>query len=213
MMQGRFTDTGPRLVLCLLALAAAGGAARAHQSLLAGNREAGYRTLEYHLDHPQMRHWYAFDEGGKSGSGGWPHLRTKWNGRVAMPHGWAVAEVYLLLRDCLAYENNQQLVLFAGVSPGWFTDWRGMRIRNLPTWFGKLDVFWKFTGWKPTDRGIIGRSATLRLAGDAAPPKGFVLVLPNFSPQVSIDGKEVQMTRRGFVLPAGTKEVEIQFRP
>ena len=89
--------------------------ARAHQSLLAGNREAGWRTLETHLDQPQMRRWYAFDEGGKSGSGGWGHLRTKWNGDVAMPHGWAIAEVHLLLRDCLAYEDNQQLVLFAGV--------------------------------------------------------------------------------------------------
>ena len=80
--------------------------ARAHQSLLAGNREAGHRTLDLHLDHPQMRHWYAFDEGGKSGSGGWGHLRTTWNGDVAMPHGWAIAEVHLLLRDCLALRGR-----------------------------------------------------------------------------------------------------------
>lgn len=44
--------------------------ATAHQGLLAGNREAGYGTVNLHLDHPQMRGWYAFDEGGKSGSGG-----------------------------------------------------------------------------------------------------------------------------------------------
>ena len=68
-----------------------------------------------HLDQPQMQRWYAFDEGGKSGSGGWGHLRTTWNGSVAMPHGWAIAEVHLLLRDCLAYEDDGRLVLFAGV--------------------------------------------------------------------------------------------------
>ena len=85
--------------------------ARAHQSLLAGNRAAGYRTLEAHFDQPQMQGWYAFDEGGKSGSGGWGHVRTKWNGSVAMPHGWAIAEVHLLLRDCLAYEDGNRLVL------------------------------------------------------------------------------------------------------
>jgi len=40
--------------------------ARAHQGLLAGNRQAGYGTLQRHLDHEQMRGWYAFDEGGNS---------------------------------------------------------------------------------------------------------------------------------------------------
>ena len=175
--------------------------ARAHQSLLAGNREAGWRTLESHLDQPQMRGWYAFDEGGKSGSGGWGHLRTSWNGDVAMPHGWAIAEVHLLLRDCLAYEDNQQLVLFAGVPVSWFTDQAGMTIANLPTHFGRLDVSWQ----------VAAHGATLRLDGDAAPPEGFVLPLPDaLKPQVSVDGQAIKRTGRGFVLPAGTKQAEIQ---
>lgn len=176
--------------------------ARAHQSLLAGNREAGWRTLEYHLDQPQMRRWYAFDEGGKSGSGGWGHLRTTWNGDVAMPHGWAIAEVHLLLRDCLAYEDNQRLVLFAGVPASWFTNQQGMTIRNLPTHFGKLDISWK----------TAGNSVALRLDGEAAPLEGFLLPLPDaLKPQVSVDGRAIKKTERGFVLPAGTKQAEIQF--
>ncbi len=177
--------------------------ARAHQSLLAGNREAGWRTLETHLDQPQMRRWYAFDEGGKSGSGGWGHLRTRWNGDVAMPHGWAIAEVHLLLRDCLAYEDGQQLILFAGVPENWFTNQAGMTIRNLPTHFGRLDASWKATG----------RSATLHLDGEAAPAEGFLLPLPEaLKPQVSVGGQAIKRTERGFVLPAGTKQVEIQLR-
>lgn len=176
--------------------------ARAHQSLLAGNREAGWRTLESHLDQPQMRGWYAFDEGGKSGSGGWEHLRTSWNGNVAMPHGWAIAEVHLLLRDCLACEDNQQLVVFAGVPESWFTDQAGMAIRNLPTHFGRLDVSWQ----------VAAHGATLHLDGDAAPPEGFLLPLPDsLKPQVSVDGQAGKMTPRGFVLPAGTKQAEIHF--
>jgi hypothetical protein len=176
--------------------------ARAHQSLLAGNRDAGWQTLEDHLDQPQMRGWYAFDEGGKSGSGGWGHLRTKWNGDVAMPHGWAIAEVHLLLRDCLAYEDDQQLVLFAGVPPDWFTDKEGMTIRNLPTHFGKLNVL-----WNPAAGG-----ATLRLDGDATPPGGFLLPLAEaLKPQVLVGGQPVKMTRRGFVLPAGTKQADARF--
>ncbi len=176
--------------------------ARAHQSLLAGNREAGWRTLEYHLDQPQMRGWYAFDEGGKSGSGGWRHLKTTWNGDVAMPHGWAIAEVHLLLRDCLVHEDNQQLVLFAGIPEEWFTDLTGMMIRNLPTHFGTLGASWT----------VSGPRATLRLDGDAAPPAGFLLPLPEtLKPQVSVDGQAIKRAERGFVLPAGTRQTEIQF--
>ena len=176
--------------------------ARAHQSLLAGNREVGWRTLESHLDQPQMRGWYAFDEGGKSGSGGWGHLRTKWNGDVAMPHGWAIAEVHLLLRDCLAYEDGRQLVLFAGVPPSWFTDQAGMTIKNLPTHFGRLDVSWNTTAG----------GAALRLDGGATPPDGFLLPLPDsLKPQVSVGGQEIKLTPRGFVLPAGTTQAEIHF--
>jgi hypothetical protein len=178
--------------------------ARAHQSLLAGNREAGYRTLESHLDQPQMQRWYAFDEGGKSGSGGWEHLRTKWNGSVAMPHGWAIAEVHLLLRDCLAYEDGGRLVLFAGVPPNWFRDPKGMEIKNLPTQFGSLDVSWDVTG----------DGATLRLGGKAAPPEGFVLSLPDSSKTtVSAGNKTITAMERGFVLPAETKQARIQFDP
>lgn len=176
--------------------------ARAHQSLLAGNREAGWRTLEYHLDHPQMRGWYAFDEGGRSGSGGWGHLRTTWKGDVAMPHGWAIAEVHLLLRDCLACEDDQRLVLFAGVPESWFTDSHGMTIRRLPTHFGTLDV-----SWTPARGG-----ATLRLDGEANPPGGIVLSLPeSLKPQVLAGGQLVKITPQGFVLPAGTDPVEIHF--
>jgi hypothetical protein len=176
--------------------------ARAHQSLLAGNREAGWRTLESHLDQPQMRGWYAFDEGGKSGSGGWGHLRTKWNGSVAMPHGWAIAEVHLLIRDCLAYEDDDRLVLFGGVPPSWFRDRKGMEIRRLPTHFGSLGVSWETT----SDGG------TLRFEGKAAPPKGFVLSLPeSLKPRVSVGGKTVESTERGFLLPADTKEAHIRF--
>jgi len=176
--------------------------ARAHQSLLAGNREAGWRTLDYHLDHPQMRGWYAFDEGGKSGSGGWGHLRTTWDTSVAMPHGWVIAEVHLLLRDCLVHEAGQQLVLFAGVPTSWFTDRAGIRIKNLPTQFGRLDVSWK----------IAGRAATLRLDGDAAPSEGFLLSLPDaLKPRVFVGKRAIKIAERGFVLPAGTKQAEIRF--
>lgn len=177
--------------------------AKAHQGLLAGNREAGYGTLQSHLDHEQMQGWYAFDEGGKSGSGGWGHVRTTWNGSVAMPHGWAIAEVWLLLRDCLVFETDQRLVLLSGVPPAWFTHKDGMTIKNLPTYFGKLNM-----QWKPTKAG-----ATLSLDGEAKPPEGFILRLPALlNPVVRVGSQTISTTSMGgFTLPPQTKEVHISF--
>ncbi len=143
--------------------------ATAHQGLLAGNREAGYRTIAAHLDHEQMKGWYAFDEGGKSGSGGWGHLRTTWNGSVAMPHGWAIAEMWLLLRDCLAFEDDDRLVLLAGIDPAWFRDERGIAVENLPTHFGPCSFAYT----------VKGQTGTLKLTGKALPPGGFILRAPD----------------------------------
>jgi len=177
--------------------------ARAHQGLLAGNRESGYGTLQLHLDHEQMQGWYAFDEGGRSGSGGWGHVRTTWNSSVAMPHGWAIAEVWLLMRDCLVFEADRRLVLFSGIPSAWFTHKDGITIRNLPTYFGKLNL-----QWKPTQAG-----ATLKLDCEAKPPKGFVLRLPaSLNPVVRVGSQTTtSMSMGGFSLPRETKEVHISF--
>jgi hypothetical protein len=178
--------------------------AKAHQGLLAGNRQAGYGTLQLHLDHEQMRRWYAFDEGGKSGSGGWGRVRTTWNPSVAMPHGWAIAELWLLMRDCLVFEDNQRLVLLSGIPPRWFTHKDGIVIKNLPTYFGKLSLL-----WKPTLGG-----ATLRLGGGAKPPKGFLLRLPkSLNPTVTVNGQAISAGAVGeFILPTQTKQAHVSFR-
>lgn len=53
-----------------------------------------------------------------------------------MPHGWAIAEMWLLLRDCLVYEGEDRLHLLPGVPPEWFTGDQAMAVENLPTYFG-----------------------------------------------------------------------------
>jgi hypothetical protein len=157
--------------------------ATAHQGLLAGNREAGYQTLESHLVHPQMRGWYVFDEfedgvGSPSGEFRWPTVRTAWprdsekpgdNLSVAMPHGWAIAEVWLLLRDCLVFENAESLVLLGGVPPNWLEDPAGIEWGGLPTYFGACGLQYKAGAG----------AAELSLTGSAHPPDGFRLRLPN----------------------------------
>jgi hypothetical protein len=175
--------------------------AKAHQGLLAGNREAGHGTIASHLNHPQMRGWYVFDEGGKSGSGGWRLARTEWKSSVAMPHGWAIAEMWLLLRDCLVFENAGRLRLLQGVPRGWFTEGEGMVVRNLPTHHGSLSF-----AYEP------GRSAaTLTLSGSASPPNGFVLAVPgSLDARVRAHGKAIPRSERSlFVLPPQTRRATL----
>lgn len=177
--------------------------AEAHQGLLAGRRDAGWATLDAHLDHEQMRGWYAFDEGGRSNEGDWSRVRTTWNARVAMPHGWAVAEFWLLMRDSLLFEDGDQLVLLAGVPKDWLDGANPLRVRDLPTWFGPCS----FT-YSAADGGV-----KLELDGRADPPGGFVLRLPaELSPSVDISGKHVDSTNGGdFVLPRGTRAATIRY--
>ena len=186
--------------------------ATAHQGLLAGNRAAGYETVNSHLDHSQMKDWFAFDEGGKSGSGGWHHLRTSWthsksepdqNHAVAMPHGWAIAEMWLLMRDCLLAEDDERLLLLGGVSPQWFTDPEGMHVEDLPTEHGRCSF-----RYVPTDTG-----AVLTLSGEAKPAGGFVICLPpELNAKTLCDGKTVAVAENGrCVIPPKARRVELVF--
>ncbi|MFC1716503.1 hypothetical protein ACFL6S_22735 [Candidatus Poribacteria bacterium] len=186
--------------------------ATAHQGLLAGNREAGYGTVDLHLDEEQMRGWYAFDEGGGSGSGGWHRVRTTWtrdvqkpgqNRSVAMPHGWAISELWLLMRDCLVFEDdNERLVLLAGVPTAWFQHPEGMEVSGLMTHFGSC----AFT-WIPQ-----GNEAVLRLSGTATPPNGFILRLPvSLNATVTLNGERLSVTPDGdYFLPKHVEEVHIE---
>ncbi len=182
--------------------------ATAHQGLLAGNREVGYRTLEAHLNHPQMQGWYAFDEyekGPGSASGLWPKVRTRWpndsqkpgeNRSVAMPHGWAIAEMWLLMRDALVYERGNQLVLLAGIAPEWFRHRAGLELSGFQTHFGQLELKYRVEG----NRGM------LEIAGAAAPPDGFVLRLPE---GIHAEGIASKLTN-DYVLPRGTRSATLR---
>jgi len=153
-----------------------------------------------------MQGWYAFDEGGNSGVGGWNHVRTRWpQGKtsVAMPHGWAIAEFHLLLRDSLLFEDGNKLVLFGGVPPDWFRNSEGMRAENLPTHFGKCSF-----EYAPAAAG-----AVLLLTGNAEPPDGFVLRLPTMlRTKVTGDGKIIGRSANGDVLlPSKTRRIALTF--
>jgi hypothetical protein len=189
--------------------------ATAHQGLLAGNRDAGYRTIAAHLEHEQMaggtvpgRGWYAFDEGGGSGPGNWPKLHTTWDPSIAMPHGWAIAELHLLIRDSMAFEDGDRLVLLAGIPPEWFAGPEPVGVQALPTHFGAASFAW--TPAAPREGQSV--RATLTLLG-ASPPGGFVLRLPaGVRAAVTLDGNRRAEVSPGIVvLPSETKTAEISW--
>jgi hypothetical protein len=179
--------------------------ASAHQGLLAGNREAGYRTIANHLQHPQLAGWYAFDEGGGSGPGGWKHARTTWNPGVAMPHGWAIAEMWLLLRDSLLYEDGDRLVLLAGVPPEWFSADEPLILENVPTHFGACSFRYEAKD----------NLASLEFSGPADPPGGFSLCLPqNLQAEVTADGRPVERSGDGtYAIGRGTRRIVLRSDP
>jgi hypothetical protein len=189
--------------------------ATAHQGLYTGNRASGCGTIESHLAEPQMCGWYAFDEGGPTGVGGWPKLLTTWSWNYppepkpawartsakAMPNGWVLAEFWLLMRDSLLFEDGERLVLLAGVTPDWFH--KEMAVMDLPTWFGSCSF-----RFQPS-----GPGAVLTLDGQAQPPGGFVLRLPpEMQAAVQVKGQPLPRSPTGdFLLPTGTREATIAF--
>jgi len=176
--------------------------ATAHQGLLAGHREAAYGTLEEHLAHPQMRGWYVLDEGGDSGVGGWDRVRTTWNGKVAMPHGWAVAEFFLLLRDSLAFEDEGRLVLLGGVPEAWFRPQSAWSFAGLPTHFGRCGV----TVTPDGNNAVLSLTGAMR-SGRVA------LRLPATIEAVRRDGRLPERDGNGDVLlPADVREVVLERR-
>jgi hypothetical protein len=56
-----------------------------------------------------------------------------------MPHGWAAAQYVHLHRNCLVFENNDNLDLCWGVQPDWLSDGTRLLVKRAPTRFGRID--------------------------------------------------------------------------
>jgi len=112
----------------------------AHNMLAAGRREAGHEVVARYLALPAFGSWKLLDEGGPSSEGYWKHLSNwLWDPRVAVPHGWSLASLCLLIRDCIIREEGNRLILLSGVPASWLAD--GQRIRLfLPTEYGEVRV-------------------------------------------------------------------------
>lgn len=94
-------------------------------------------------------------------------------------------------------------MLLAGVPEEWFRNPKGMRVRGLATYFGRLDLSYT----------VAGTSTELELAGTAAPPDGFILRLPPGAGASVWRGNERLPVAPGgdCTLPRGVAKVRIRF--
>lgn len=122
-----------------------------------------------------------------------------------MPHGWAIAELWHLVRDALLFEDGDRLVLLAGVPPEWLTGAEAVAAQTMATHFGPCTFRYEASG----------KEAALTLSGQAAPPGGFVLRLPKaLGARVRIKGKHVDSNDgRDYLLPAAAERVRIDLAP
>jgi hypothetical protein len=121
-----------------------------------------------------------------------------------MPHGWAIAEVHLLLRDSLLFEDAERLVLFAGVPEAWFTAKEGMELIGMPTHFGPVTVKYQVSKEK---------AASLTFDGNVKARDGIVLRFPKaLGAKFAADGAPLERLESGdVVIPSATKRVDIRF--
>ena len=161
----------------------------AHNMLAAGKRNAGYEVVERYLALPAFRSWKLLDEGGPSSEGYWNRLSNKlWDPQVAVPHGWSLASLCLLIRDCIVREEGNRLVLLSGVPSHWLADGRRIHL-ILPTEYGEVRVV------------CIGKANGIQVKVDMqTPPSGGIwLHLPDdfVSSEVCVPvGKEVFIARK-----------------
>ena len=121
-----------------------------------------------------------------------------------MPHAWVASDFIRSALDLFAYERAQDrsLVLAAGVSAAWLDTPEGVGIDGLHTAYGTLSYTLRRDGTR----------LRLKLAGDAAPPGGFVLPWPyeGIPGAAHIDGLAASWIDGALHIAQAPADVEIE---
>lgn len=83
-----------------------------------------------------------------------------------MPHCWVGAEFLNVVRNLFVYEEDDQLILCAGIDEDWIKD--EVYVKNFPTYYGDINYIIR----KTNDEIVIN------FTGTAKPKNGFVVKLP-----------------------------------
>ena len=91
-----------------------------------------------------------------------------------MPHTWVGADYINAVRSLFVYENNDQLIIGAGIDAAWLEE--GVSVENLPTQFGRINY-----SLRQRDNEVV-----ILLDGDANPPGGLFIHLPELPPDTVV---------------------------
>ncbi|MEP6988516.1 MAG: hypothetical protein ABI970_23135, partial [Chloroflexota bacterium] len=121
-------------------------AGQAHNYLLLGQVDRTWITIEHFLTEQIAPGLYTYSEGNNDENSSLQWQRTRGWDRIhyVTPHGWTAAEFFLLLRDCLAREEGDKLIIGSGIPAAWLT--KAFSVRNLPTHFGSLSFSYQPDG-------------------------------------------------------------------
>ena len=120
-----------------------------------------------------------------------------------MPHTWAGASLVNSVIMMLVRESGDRLILFDGAPESWFREGEGIRMENVGTYFGALNVAARMNG----------KTLAIRLGG-ANPPDGFEIRWPVSTPPstVAVDGRELtRFDATACKVPAGAREITAEW--
>ena len=142
----------------------------ANAYLILGEKEKALAMLNYFLTDMRPRSWNHWGEVVHPG-----YREPKYVGD--MPHTWEGAIYINFVRNLFAYENNDRLILAAGVDSKWLESPEGITVIDLPTHYGKISY-----SVKKEEDGI-----NYKVWGDAVCPAGIILKSPVNSEEIKID--------------------------
>ncbi|MEU0647812.1 hypothetical protein [Streptomyces umbrinus] len=125
-----------------------------------------------------------------------------------IPHGWAAAELLLLIRDILFFEADEDrdphLYIAPGVRPHWVPEGEEVAVEAAPTLFG--EPFGYRLAHDPA-----GRTVTVDIT---EAPDGVRFVYPCGFGRVraaSADGRDLEVTGQDVRVPAGTERFTVTY--
>jgi hypothetical protein len=107
-----------------------------------------------------------------------------------MPHTWCGSDFIRSVRAMFVYERERDdaLVVGAGIADTWLDDTTGVRVTNLPTYYGNLSYSMKKEG----------ANVIVNLGGDVKVPNGKIVLKSPLAKRVrfvAIDGRNVRATK------------------
>jgi hypothetical protein len=146
-----------------------------------GRRDEAHQVLDYMIGHQRPTGWNE-----------WPEVI--WRDAAGanfigdMPHTWVGSSFISAVRSFFAYEREQDqaLVLAAGIPLGWVTDGKRAAVRRLPTYFGVVSY---------SLETIAPDLMRMQLSGDLRLPPGNLVLRPPLEQPlqaVRVNGKPIQ---------------------